>query len=192
MVRYLAGWCALALVFTQAIADETPKSVKKPPAIQIPGYTTMRIEGFTVFVSDETRAHLNDAKFERKPLEVLELELKGLGRVMPPKMLKVLQTIKIFVEWDDPESKPKNGGTGVAVARYWYDAGRGMGMALGGRDPRKANNIEILNMAFLTGKWQPGKTSEQIVLLHEMCHAIHSHLLGNDNVAIKAAYSQAM
>jgi hypothetical protein len=118
--------------------------------------------------------------------------LRGIARIMPPKMLKILQTVKVFVEWQDAESKPKDGGPGVVVARYWYDSGRGMGMAMNGRDPRKANNIEILSMKHLTTKWQPGKTSEQIILLHELCHAVHSHLLTNDNPYVKNAYHQAM
>jgi hypothetical protein len=65
-------------------------------------------------------------------------------------------------------------------------------MAMQGRPAYKANNIEILNMRHLTEKWQPGKPSEQIVLLHEMCHAVHSHILGNKNPIIMAAYNQAM
>jgi len=186
--------CALMLLIGPARADDKPvKPAKKPPAeLKIAGYTIEHLEGFTLYVSEETKSHENDEQFERKPMDVLQLELAGIGRVMQPKMLKLLQTIKVFVEWDDPESKPKDGGGGVVVARYWYDAGRGMGMAMSGRSPYKANNIEILNMKHLTGKWQPGKSSDQIVLLHEMCHAVHFHLLGGENPTIKAAYNQAM
>src|SRR5262249_7656867 len=51
---------------------------------------------------------------------------------------------------------------------------------------------EILNMCHLTEKWQPEKNSDQIILLHEMCHAIHSHILGNENQYVKASFAQAM
>ncbi len=193
MRRLLLPVCALFLAATPLLAQSKPKSSKKPPApLAIPGYTVREMEGFTLYVSEQTKEHENDGEFERKPMEVLELELKGISHLMQPKMLTVLQTIKVFVEWDDPESKPKDGGSGVVVARYWYDAGRGIGMLKAGRSPYKANNIEILNMKFLTGKWQPGKTSDQIILLHEMCHAIHAHILKNDNPIVKAAYNQAM
>lgn len=191
MIRAVLAAFALAVSFP-AHAQDKPKTPKKPPVIKLAGYTTVPLEGFTLFVSDESKAHENDENYKIKPMEVLELELKGVGRVMPPKMLKILQTVKIFVEWDDPESKPKNGGPGVVVARYWYDSGRGAGMAMSGRDPRKANNIEILCMRHLTEKWQPGKTSEQIILLHELCHAVHSHLLGNKNATVIATFNQAM
>jgi hypothetical protein len=191
---------ALAILTSPALADDKPKSDKpaekkpdkpKTSPYKFPGYTTMVLEGFTLFVSDETKSHAEDEKYKRKPVEVIELELQGIVRVMPPKMIKILRTVKVFVEWDDPESKPKNGGPGIAVARYWYDAGRGAGMAMAGRDPKKANNIEILSMRHLTEKWQPGKNSDQIVILHELCHAVHSHLLGNNNVTVKAAFQQA-
>jgi hypothetical protein len=201
--RWLLAPFAAFLFLCLAIADDKPKSdppkSDKPKAdkpktspYKFPGYTTMMVEGFTLFVSDETKLHAEDEKFTRKPMEVVELELQGIVRVMPPKMLKILRTVKVFVEWDDPESKPKNGGPGTVVARYWYDPGRGAGMVAGGRDPKKANNIEILNMKHLTGKWQPGTHKDQIVILHELCHAVHSHLLGNNNLTIKAAYQQAM
>jgi hypothetical protein len=194
MKRIAFVFCAFLFAIGTARPDDKPaKPPKKPPReIKVPGYTSKQLEGFTVLISDETKSHLEDEEFERKPLDVLQLELIGISRVMQPRMLKALQTIAIFVEWDDPESKPKDGGGGVIVARYWYDPGRGMGMAMGGRNPLKANNIEILNMKHLTGKWQPGKSSEQIILLHEMCHAVHSQLLGSDNPLIKAAYNQAM
>ena len=190
--RWLFVPVVVALFTVSAVADDKPKSDKpKTSKYKFPGYTTMSVEGFTLFVSDETKSHDEDAKYKRKPLDVVELELQGIVRVMPPKMLKILRTVKVFVEWDDPESKPKNGGSGVVVARYWYDAGRGIGMAMSGRDPKKANNIEILCMRRLTELWQPGEKHDQIVILHELCHAVHSHLLGNSNQTIKAAYQQA-
>src|SRR5262249_49541767 len=50
----------------------------------------------------------------------------------------------------------------------------------------------ILNMRHLTEKWQPDKHRDQIVILHELSHAVHSHLLGNNNPTIKGAFSQAI
>lgn len=194
--RWFTPILALAFFLTPALADDKPKDDKPKTGspkklLQLDGYNTHMIEGFTVFVSNESTRHFDEDKYKRKPMEVLELELKGICRVMPPKMLKILQTVKVFVEWEDPESKPKDGRPGIVVARYWYDSGRGLGMAQSGRDPRKANNIEILTMRHLTEKWQPGRTSEQIILLHELCHAVHSHLLGNDNQLVKATYQAA-
>jgi hypothetical protein len=194
--RWFAILVAL-VVFTPAFADDKPKDEKPKSGgpkklLKIPGYTTVIVEGFTLLISDEAKSHEEDEKYQRKPKEVLEIELKGICRVVPPKMLEKLKKgVGIFVEWDDPESKPKDGKPGTIVARYWYDSGRGIGMLQQGRNPHKANNIEILTMRHLTEKWQPGKSSEQIILLHELCHAIHTHLLP-DNPYIKMAYNSAM
>jgi hypothetical protein len=196
MPRYWSTLIALFLVnptfADDKPKDEKPKSASNKKLIKLQGYTTVMVQGFTVFVSDESKSHEDDAEFQRKPMDVLDLELRGIARVMPPRMLKILQTVKVFVEWQDPESKPKDGGPGVVVARYWYDSGRGAGMAMNGRDPRKANNIEILSMKHLTTKWQPGKTSEQIILLHELCHAVHAHLIGNKNPTVIETFNQAV
>lgn len=198
-LRWLTGLFALAIATGPLTAQEKKPSEKpasskdKPsiPAHAVPGYTVKKLRGFHLLVSDETKGHLDDAKYDLKPMDVLDKELTGIERVMPSQMLKLLKTIAIFVEWDDPESKSADG-KGVVVARYWYDSGNGLGMLKNGRNPLKANNIEILNMRHLTEKWQPDKHRDQIIILHELSHAVHFHLLGNNNVAIKTVYNQAM
>ena len=167
---------------------EKPKKTKPP--LQLAGYTAKVVRGFTLYISDESKTHLEDEQYELKPLEVLDKELAGIERVMLPKMVTLLKTVKIFVEWDMPESHPQGGGT--IVARYFYDSAGGLAMAQSGKDWRKANNIEILNTKYLTEKWQPGKSRDQIVLLHELSHAVEAHLLQAYVPALKAAFQQAM
>src|SRR5262245_35032489 len=135
MPRHWFAALVALLVTAPAFADDKPKDDKSKSAsnkklIKLQGYTTVMVQGFTIFVSDESKTHEDDEDYQRKPMEVLDLELRGIARVMPPKMLKILQTVKVFAEWQDPESKPKDGGPGVVVARYWYDSGRGAGMAM--------------------------------------------------------------
>ena len=52
----------------------------KPLRDLAPGYKTRLIEGFTVLISKETLENADNSTFERKPLEVLELELKTLTK----------------------------------------------------------------------------------------------------------------
>lgn len=195
-MRFVLSLC-LAFGFVAGFVpaqEKTPAKKKSNksliPEKAVPGYTVKKLEGFHLLISDETTRHLDD-QYERKPMEVLEMELKGIARVVTSRQLKILQTIAIFVEWDDPEAHPANTG-GVVVARYWYDSGNGIGMFREGRNPLKANNVEILTMKFLTEKWQPGKSNEQLILLHEVSHAIHNHLVGGRNPIVQAAYQQAM
>jgi hypothetical protein len=198
-LRWLMGLLVFTLAFSAAPAQDKkppdkPASGKdKPriPAHSIPGYTVKKMRGFHLLVSDESMRHWDEDAYALKPMDVIDKELGGIERIMPTRMLKLLQTIAIFIEWNDPESKGPDG-KGVLVARYWYDSGNGLGMLKSGRNPLKANNIEILNMQYLTDKWQPDKNRDQIILLHELSHAVHFHLLGGDNPAIKAAYNQAM
>ena len=196
MERWLAGLLALAFVLNCASAQEKKEGEKPAPAkgkgktpIPLVGYKAEVLRGFTLYISEESQKHLNDADFELKPMEVLDRELAGIERVMLPKMLALLRTVKIFVEWDLPESRISGG---LVVARYWYDGMMGLSMLRSGKDARKANNVEILNMKFLTEKWQPGKDRDQIVILHELSHAVQFHLLAAYEPALKAAYKQAM
>src|SRR5947208_1006810 len=148
-IRWLAGLLALVVALGAATGqekkDKNDKSGSdklaagkndKPriPPNAVPGYTVKKIRGFHLLISDETKGHLEDSKYELKPLDVLDKELAGIERVMPAKMLKLLQTIAVFVEWEDPESKSPDG-KGVVVARYWYDSGNGRGMVQAGKNP---------------------------------------------------------
>jgi hypothetical protein len=187
-VRCLTGLLALAVALSGAAAQEKKAGKPKAP-VALAGYKGELIHGFHVYFSDETQKHLDDPQYQLKPHDVIDKELAGIERVMTSKALALLRTVVVFVEWDQPESKVAGG---VAVARYWYDGSRGVSMARSGLDPRKANNIEVLNMKYLTEKWQPGKANDQIVLLHELSHAVHGHLIGHDNPAVLAAYKQAM
>src|SRR5258708_7046487 len=196
MVRWLAGLLALALVIVPAYPQDKKDSEKPAPAkskakkpIALVGYKAEMLRGFTLYISDESQKHLDDANYELKPMDVLDRELAGIERVMLPKMLALLRTVKIFVEWDQPESHQTGG---LIVARYWFDGAQGLSMLRSGKDARKANNVEILNMKFLTEKWQPGKNRDQIVILHELSHAVQFHLLAAFEPAVKAAYRQAM
>src|SRR5262245_1903263 len=112
MLRWLTGRLALAIATGSLFAQETKPADKpaeksssnkdKPriPAHAVPGYTVKKTRGFHLLISDETKRHLDDAKYELKPIDVLDKELSGIERVMPTRMLKLLQTIAIFVEWD--------------------------------------------------------------------------------------------
>src|SRR5262249_45651565 len=83
MPRSLSGaLCALAILPGAAAAQEKPAKLK-PDAI--PGYKVRTVEGFTVIVSAETLKQNEASTLERKPLDVLEQELKILCGLMPPK-----------------------------------------------------------------------------------------------------------
>ena len=163
------------------------KQAPQPDAI--PGYKILNIEGFTVVVSDETMKNQESSTYERKPLEVLELEFKAVTRLLKPEAVNVLRGLLIWVEWEEKHAMA-NGRQGNAAAVYY--GGHQLQMLSKGLHPLKAKNITILSMRSLTEEHQPKRDSGRCVVLHEMTHAVHDQFMGNDNPMIEAAYKQAM
>jgi hypothetical protein len=162
---------------------------KKILSSPIPGYRHRNIEGFDVLIQDAVFENEKTTNFKRKPLEVLELELGTITRVLPPRTVNVLRHIVIWVEWDD-EDDPDYG---RAVAKYYGVWGnRAMWSLNESKHPLKANNVEIISLRSLTREHQPKVKLERCVILHELSHAVHLQLFGSDNPHIKAAYRQAM
>jgi hypothetical protein len=183
----LSGLLALALLAGSTPAQDKPATKGKPDAI--PGYKIRTIEGFTAIISDEALKQDDASKLERKPLEVLGLELKTLSALMPPKTLSGLHNVLIWVEWDE-DVKFSNGRTGKVLATY--SGGHQLDMLAKGMHPLKSKNVTIHRLELLAQEHQPKKDSGRCVVLHEMVHAVQDQVLSNDNVNIKAAYKQAM
>lgn len=155
----------------------------------IPGYKVQVIEGFTVVLNHETLKNNDDPRYARKPLDVLDFELKTITRLLPPNAVDVLRQLLIWVEWDEREAM-SNGRQGSAAAVYY--GGHQLSLLADGKHPLKAKNITILRMRSLTAEHQPDHDSGRCVILHEMTHAVHDQLIGDDNLMIKAAYKQAL
>jgi hypothetical protein len=177
---------AVSAASAQPKTDKAPMPLVKPA--QVPGYTPRLVEGFTVVLSDETMKHLDEPKFKKKPLEVLEQEFKAITAAMPAKNVKILQRLLFFVEWDE-RKRLSNGVPGGAVAVYY--GGHQLNMLAKGMPPLKAKNITVLSMRSLTAEHQPEVESGRCVLLHEIAHAVHDQLIGFENPTVFAAYRQA-
>jgi hypothetical protein len=175
------------LVLFLSVAYATPAAAVD--LSRIPGYTLRRIQGFPVLINAEVLRHDNDPRWQRKPTEVLEHELRTVAHVLPERSVRVLRTLTIWVEWDDRRDPD----AGRAVAKYYGVLNRRSLWRLAGyKNPLKANNIEIINMRALTAEHQPRSKADRCVLLHEMIHAVHIHRFGPHNAAIRATYRQAM
>jgi hypothetical protein len=206
----MRGWLVaggLGLAFG-AIAAADDKSAS-PPAKSaqskgkskpdvVPGYELRTIEGFTLLINRKALAEIDKVRgqYEIEPLDVLENELRALNTILIPKVLKPLQTVRIFAEWDDTppgttlsEEEKARGSRVVAV----YRSGSPLRAAQEGKiHPLKMNAVEIMTLKRLTEMHQPGKDKDQIILLHELCHTVHHVFLTFENRDVKAAYQQAM
>lgn len=189
-MRYFVH-AAVALVL---FASSTPAQAPKPPAKkggpldQIDGYKKHTIQGFTVLVSDDV-GKADTAKYDRKPMDVLELELKMIADSLNKKTLDTLRKVLIWVEWDERQVM-NNGRAGGAVAVYY--GGHQATMLAEGRHPLMSKAVVVKSLRSLTGEHQPKSDAGRCVLLHELAHAVHDLLLGFDNADVKAAYQQAM
>jgi hypothetical protein len=189
-MRSLLAACLL-LSATIVYADDpkpVPKAGKAGPLDAVEGYKRHTIEGFTLLVNQAV-LDADASGFERKPLDVLELELKTVSRLMTPKALGVLRKLLIWVEWDERQPV-SNGRDGTAVAVYY--GGHQLSLVRKGMHPLKSKSVTILSMKSLTAAHQPKTDAGGCVLLHEIAHAVHDNLLGWENPTIKAAYRLAM
>lgn len=180
-------WCAAP---GTASAQQAAKSAAaKQPTPDIPGYQVHTIEGFNLLVSDETMRHQETDEFERKPLDVLSLELKTITQLMHPEAVAVLRKLVIWVQWN--ERLPMSNGRPNNTTAY-YHPGSPQQMISEGRHPLQSKNVTINDMKLLTEVRQPKRDVGGCLLLHEMSHAVHDRFLGYDDPKVKAAYQQAM
>ncbi|MBX7105246.1 MAG: hypothetical protein K1X57_14280 [Gemmataceae bacterium] len=193
MLRFAAALLLIAAVGLLPAQDKKaadkksnlPGSKSKLPPE--PGYERRQIEGFQVLINKKILDETLDG-FARHPFSILEDELRAIGKLMKPDILQKLQTVQIWVEWDNGEAKA-NGARTIAV----YHAGSMLAYIRGqsNTDPRKGNQIEVVTLKFLSELKQPGRDKQQVVLLHELIHAVHDKVLGRDHPEIVAAFKQA-
>ncbi|MFO0880304.1 MAG: hypothetical protein U0840_23415 [Gemmataceae bacterium] len=195
MVRSLVPLAALlALTLLprthEAQAPGKDKEKAKPKAVGIPGYKKQVIQGFTLLIHESVYENNDDPRWKRKPLDVLDLELGTIVRVLPEKPVKALQRLLVWIEWEDTSDPDLAQGV---VAKYYGVVGNlGMWSLAQNKHALKANNVEVINMKSLTREHQPGTKFERCVLLHEMAHAVHHQVLDIRNQVVRRTYRQAM
>lgn len=176
---------------SSAAEKSGPQKKPSPTAEPVPGYRYRVIQGFHVLIKEVVLEHDSDARYQRTPLEVLEMELKLISGLLPSQPLTLLRTVPIWVEWKQP-------GHPGAVAVYHGGPTdrtrlRNVVFVFENLEQRaKSNAIEIVDMESLTEEHQPAVDSGRCVLLHELAHAVHHHLIDYDNPHVKAAYRQAI
>jgi hypothetical protein len=174
----------LVLFFLAALATGSLAYGAELPGGTPKGYERRDIEGFTVYVNNKVFQQPTD-RWGRQPLRVLESELNDLRRILVPKIVRVLQEVPIWAEWDETDKLSPG-----AIARYYGGSAEGL-LKLGG-DPRKANCVEVMTLRRLGEIRHPGTALQQVVVLHEMAHVVHHRLLGWDNPELEATFKQAV
>jgi hypothetical protein len=183
---------------SRPVARPHPEPLQSPPGREIrtypplePGrrvygeYHLQKISGFTVYVN---RTVFDEAaQSDSRPLDCLQDELEQIGVVIrDPKVIRALQTVKIFVEWDHVE-------TGYAHSVGVFYGGEGNWLGTRGVIPQKAGQVTILSLKRIAEtKMRNLAPRKGVVILHELAHAVHYYTLRFSNPVVRNAYEQAM
>ncbi len=147
------------------------------------GYKYLQINGFSLLVHNAVLESQEVTLYQRKPLDVLQLELDMVVRDLPPKTIDCLRAVPIWVQWDMP--------SGIALARYIPGSKIGKRYVFTSLERAvKSNCIEILQMKSMTAEHQGDR--HRCTMLHELTHAVHHHVFDFENPIIKAAYANAI
>lgn len=181
----LAGWLAFCTVGGLGLmADEEPASARPvnvetsrnaDAVAEVPGHLTLKLEGWTIHVSDELRK--SDAAATDEALRLLEAQLKEVVRVIPAGLLANLRLVRIWLS-------PTPAGFGP-TGEYHPDAGW---LKDHNRDVAMAKAIQFTNIP----KFSDEIRRMPMMVLHELAHAYHDRVLGFDHPKIIEVYQQAV
>jgi hypothetical protein len=174
LTRPLAGMLVgLAVCCMPSPSAQATESTSRK--LNIPGYTTQKVEGWQVLVSDELADQMPEKTDQA--LTLLAEQLRIVKRVLPPSAVERLQPVPI---WFSPPY-PNFGQTGE------YHPGAGW-LEANGRRPELHRCVEFTNVA----RFQKEIERMPVLVLHELAHAFHHQVLGFDHRGIKQAYDQAV
>jgi len=152
-------------------ADEPAKPAYEPTS----NYTPRDVRGWTVFVNHrllEDQKELGD-----RTLELLEVKLYDVVRMVPPSAVEKLRQVAIWVEF----AHPRHPCMCYHPSREWLTAND--------FNPEKAGSVEIANAAAFL-QWTHEQPS---MVLHELAHGYHHRFLGGyENPEIAALHQKAI
>ena len=163
---------ATALVWTALITGRA--SSQESPFDPTSTYKRESIHGFTILVNPEVLIHKREAAEMRKELEA---QLEAIVREVPARLMPDLQKVWIWVEWE----KKKEGAAEFHPSAEWLKEN--------GYNPEKAGHIELSNTRNFV-QWS--RSAQPWMVLHELAHAYHHLVLGDDCKSIEAAYKHAV
>jgi hypothetical protein len=164
----LCGIWAAALLIAAATA-------RQARAFEPTGaYRQRTIKGFTVLISPAAAGHKEELE---NALKQLEAQLGRITDAVPDGPLERLRKVRIWVEWDNPRGK---------TAEFHPSADW---LKKNGYNPDKAGGVEIGNLIRFV-EWS--RNDQPWMILHELAHAYHFTVLGEDHKGVKDAYRHAM
>jgi hypothetical protein len=129
--------------------------------------------GFAVLINPEVLRHREEAAAMRQELKS---QIKRIARTVPDKPMSALKKVHIWVEWEHTDQ-----GAMFHPSAMWLKDH--------GYNPDKAEGIELSNTRNFINS---SRAEQPYLVLHELSHAYHYLVLGDNHAGIKAAYNQAV
>jgi len=139
----------------------------------ITSYKQETIHGFQILINSEVLQHEAYAAKMRKELTS---QLAAIIKVLPDEHLAELRKVTIWVEW---QAKEKGAAEFHPSEKWLVD---------NGYNPRKTRAIELCNTVNFVN-WS--RSAQPWMVMHEMAHAYHFRVLGEDNRDVATAFKQA-
>lgn len=137
-------------------------------------YTTRPIQGWTIKI--DTRLRQQDPPALDWALVLLTSQLKTINTLVPPRQRAELKKVTIWLSPEYPNTPP----------RAEYHPGAGW-LRENGRNPEMAKGVEITDVKNFDAETR----RMPLFVLHELAHAYHDRVLGNDEPRLLAAYKNA-
>lgn len=161
--------CLLLLAFCAA-----PPTIGPGPYAPTAAYVRRDVSGFQVLIHPD----LARSDELRPALDELKRQLDALPKLLPPGPLKRLREVRLWLEHRQRWAR--------SAAQFHPSAGW---LRANGYNPDKAGGVEISHSRhFVT--WS--ERTQPFMVLHELAHAYHHHVLGFRHAGIRTAYKQAM
>ncbi len=137
-------------------------------------WSSRTIEGWKVNVN--VRLEKDDPKALTTALDLLSKQLQEIVRVVPSDAVKRLRAVTLWISPEYPGIGP----------RAEYHPGAGW-LRDNGRDPAMVKGVEFTNVRIFEAETRRMPN----FALHELAHAYHDQVLGNDNKELIATFERA-
>jgi len=163
-LQFLAGLICIA----SAVACSADGGLRFSPTSS---YTELAVSGWTVRIAGE---YETDVERKKNIVDEVSRQLHAIERVVPAEALQSIRDTEFWVEY------PFTSDTDAAYhpSREW--------LVENGYNPDKAGGIELDYSIYLWTDEQPW------AILHELSHAFHDKVLGDNNEAVRQAFDNAV
>jgi hypothetical protein len=172
-MRFAFLWFRLVCIAAiGSVAHPQVLSAQEAPAAS---HRELKLQGWTVRVHEDL--YRSDGELTERALELLEMQLQEIVRVVPEPAVRCLQRVPLWFSPEYPNTQPG--------AEYHPDAAW---LSRNQRDPVMAQSVEFTNIRIFERETRRMPN----FALHELAHAYHDQFLdqGFRNQAIQQAFDQ--